>query len=608
MKLSKILPRSPEKRNRVMGVILGMLVALAVSLSYSDWSANKPFLKWVYGQMHRMEYKAYDMRFKLRGPLPKKDIIQDIVLVDIDDESWEWAPWPFDRTLYAEMVRALGTPGSRTKATFYDVFFFDPSGPVLNVEMAKLFESEFGKLPPLVMEDQAIINDLKTGLYDTAGQLKGPIDPVVLAKAKAALTNLSAEPRLLKDIQDLNAVSTFMTENQSLETLAPDRDKVFHDAIQYAGNVYLAQIVSKKEPTPYDVNDILYDSRIHKIFGKLILLQDRTKTKSHTDVLVNYALRNMMVVDFERVMRETDPKAPADKTPNAKKAFKYNDKERAAIKEAMDDLVKRNMAAISVNKPFGVDIGKNAPVSRNKIFKNFINIVSMETSNPLIGEYVAGVGYVMPELQQDDGTIRAVAPAVVFEGRMYLHIDLMLAAKYLGIDNKKDILFYEDRIVMKNCKFPGRKKKESITIPLFEKGTMLVNWAGTYLEPNQFVHRSFRRVYEDAVKYNILTKQAKGEPLNLFEQQKLAAMTNKDIARVKKEIEFFNGKITLTGLTAADTHDLNPIPFHPRYPLVGMHGNLVNTIVNRLFIKTVPFWTLFLFIFGLSVVIGFTGG
>jgi class 3 adenylate cyclase len=599
------LPRSPEKRNPIVGVMIGMVVAVIFGLMYNTriMKANNT-LSIVNDYYNLIEYWTYDARFRLRGPMEEKDIAQDLILLDIDDESWEWKPWPFERTLYAEIIRALGTPGSKTKATFFDVFFFNPSGPALNSDIANLFESKLGVLPALIQDNQTKLDEIKNSLYTTEEQLKGPLNPLTLKQARDVLKQIAADAKFQSFIQDFNSLGTFLFDNQTLTGIAPDRDLILHDAIQYAGNVYLGQTASRPEKTTITIDDIIYNPYHHGIFGKLIVLADKTKTKNDEEVAVNYALRNMRVSDFRRLLKETEI---GTKAKGGLKALPFTDAQRNAIEAEKSKLEEVNKNIISVNYPFGFDIGKDAPVPKEKLFKRYENIVTMQSPIKSVGEYVAGDGYVMPELKWYTEIIRAAAPVVVFEGRVYPHIDLMLAMKYLGVE-KKDVLFYEDKIVLKNCRKPGAKGKFNMSIPLFEDGTVLVNWSGTYFEPNTFVHRSFRRVYDDAVLYNILNKFNRGEPLNPFEQEKIAALSPKAIERIKKNMAFFNNKITLTGVTASDTHDLNPTPFHPRYPLVGMHANLVNTIVNQLFINTVPYWIFFLTIMGLSIVAGYAGG
>ncbi|RJP21814.1 MAG: CHASE2 domain-containing protein [Candidatus Abyssobacteria bacterium SURF_5] len=67
-----------------------------------------------------------------------------------------------------------------------------------------------------------------------------------------------------------------------------------------------------------------------------------------------------------------------------------------------------------------------------------------------------------------------------------------------------------------------------------------------------------------------------------------------------KEISLneLKGGVFFYGLTATGTHDLNPMPFNPRYPMVGAIANVFNTIVTAQFIT--PFasrWKLPIFVF-----------
>jgi adenylate cyclase len=57
------------------------------------------------------------------------------------------------------------------------------------------------------------------------------------------------------------------------------------------------------------------------------------------------------------------------------------------------------------------------------------------------------------------------------------------------------------------------------------------------------------------------------------------------------------GGVFFYGLTAAGTHDLNPMPFSARYPMVGAIANVFNTIVTDQFIMPLPdIWNIPLFI------------
>jgi len=66
--------------------------------------------------------------------------------------------------------------------------------------------------------------------------------------------------------------------------------------------------------------------------------------------------------------------------------------------------------------------------------------------------------------------------------------------------------------------------------------------------------------------------------------------------------EEMQGKVLFYGLTAPGTTDLSVIPFEGSYPMVGIYPNVLNTILQRNFIRRIPGWMNALLIMGLSVV------
>ncbi|HOX27670.1 MAG TPA: CHASE2 domain-containing protein, partial [bacterium] len=601
MKLSKKISLTHEQRNRIMGIVLGAFIAVFMGIIAHDGTDNVFIVGKVHDQLKAFEYRAYDMRFRLRGALDRKLIPDKLVLLDIDDESYEWKPWPYDRTLYAEIIKALGEKGSRTKATFFDVFFFDPAGPALNVEMADVFRAQFENLVSGYQANQQAIGNLKTALYDISASLKTPGSAATLKSAASGLLKAIGDQQLVTSLDALKSTGAFLSENADLATLAPDRDKILHDAIAIAGNVYLAQIVNNKEDTPYGFNDILYNKKAHEIFARLIVLADRTQTKNQTEVLVNFALRNLSPEELQQLLDSSKKKEI-----NGGKPLPFTKKQRAAISAEIKKLKTQNDKALAINGKLGIT-PRGKPAEIKELLRSYMNVINMQTPIPEVGEYVAGVGYVKPEFQKQDGTVRSAAPAVVFEGKLYLHIDLIIAMRYLDI-GMKDLRFEKERIILNNCKVPHEKKRRKIIIPLYEGDKVLVNWAGQFNNPRQFSHRSFKQIYDASVIYNLMKKQERGEPMSLLEQQRLASFNKEEKADAVKTLRFFDGKISMTGMTAADTHDLNPTPLDPRYPLVGMHVNFVNTIVNELFIKVVSFWSFFVVLVIICVGIGYAGG
>jgi len=67
----------------------------------------------------------------------------------------------------------------------------------------------------------------------------------------------------------------------------------------------------------------------------------------------------------------------------------------------------------------------------------------------------------------------------------------------------------------------------------------------------------------------------------------------------------FTGKKLYYGLTATGTSDLNPMPFDPRYPMVGLHANALNTILDNKIIHEIPKTQIALIIGGIGLLLAF---
>ena len=67
--------------------------------------------------LRALELKTIDWRFQWRGPLPVSD--SPIVLVTIDDQSWESLPerWPWPRYYYAHVIDNLNRAGAKVIVT-----------------------------------------------------------------------------------------------------------------------------------------------------------------------------------------------------------------------------------------------------------------------------------------------------------------------------------------------------------------------------------------------------------------------------------------------------------------------------------------------------------
>jgi CHASE2 domain-containing sensor protein len=144
-----------------------------------------------------------------------------------------------------------------------------------------------------------------------------------------------------------------------------------------------------------------------------------------------------------------------------------------------------------------------------------------------------GQGYINV-IPDRDGTTRRAALRIRYNGRMYPHLALLVAADYLGKDTA------------------------AIESPSDEESLTLINYAAKWQET--FEHFS----YVDIIKsYSLLTKGETGAV---------------DLTRLEDKVCFI-------GLTATGTHDLNPNPMEERYPGLGIHINVFNMITTGNFLK-----------------------
>ena len=92
-------------------LIIGITLIALVLLSYNR------------GLLDNLELQSLDFRFQIRGPLPLQ---VPIVLVSIDQDSFDELnlPWPWPRTLHAELIRKLAD--SQAKLIALDILFTEP--------------------------------------------------------------------------------------------------------------------------------------------------------------------------------------------------------------------------------------------------------------------------------------------------------------------------------------------------------------------------------------------------------------------------------------------------------------------------------------------------
>jgi len=152
-----------------------------------------------------------------------------------------------------------------------------------------------------------------------------------------------------------------------------------------------------------------------------------------------------------------------------------------------------------------------------------------------------GTGFIN-KLIDIDGKVRRAPLFAQFQGKRHSSLGLKIASDYIGInsdaisfDNKNKVLFADSKI------------------PVDNNGTILLDFAGRWTDT--FTHYS----YIDILAADKELREGKTPRLDL---------------------NALKGKVCFVGLTATGTQELGPIPIENSYPMLGIHANLLNMLLE----------------------------
>lgn len=112
----------PNARRSLWRVLKGTLIGAAVALIVGLLTQS--------GLLETIELKTLDLRFRSLPPTPAAELPNDIVIVEIDQDSIEQVythinyRWPWPRLFYGAMVDFITAAGA--KAIVFDIFFSEP--------------------------------------------------------------------------------------------------------------------------------------------------------------------------------------------------------------------------------------------------------------------------------------------------------------------------------------------------------------------------------------------------------------------------------------------------------------------------------------------------
>ena len=163
-------------------------------------------------------------------------------------------------------------------------------------------------------------------------------------------------------------------------------------------------------------------------------------------------------------------------------------------------------------------------------------------------KYASGTGHINV-FTDPDGKVRKIPLFLKQEDKLIPHLGLKVACDWLGI-NCHNIEIKDNAIFI----------DKKLSLPYRPFSFFLVNYPGKWGE--SFLHLSYFQI------------------LKAYSQELKELKPDLDLSVIKNKICFI-------GLTATGTSDLKPTPLENIYPMLGLQASVVNSIIQKDFIKDV---------------------
>jgi len=238
--------------------------------------------------------------------------------------------------------------------------------------------------------------------------------------------------------------------------------------------------------------------------------------------------------------------------------------------------------------------------------------------------HITGTGFVSAGSLDSDGVMRRIPLIWEYKGNLFPQLAFSSFLTLTKTPGQTIEIVPDKCIKIKGIAPLTATGKDEIVLPVDEKMHMIIHWAGKW--EKAFKHIPFVGIIElkqirNLLEENLLRLDSK------YTSERLKQVKNegslKDIEQAKRDIfEFLErniklsnaaglkeeyrvidfqrkkekelkdkitrlvkGKACFVGLTATGAHDRRPIPIQPDYPMVGLHSNLLNTLLTQRFIK-----------------------
>ena len=563
------------------------IICLILSLGIASlflFLENKPFYQ-------VLDLKLFDLQMNLRKP-PAED--PRILFVEMDEETINnLGRWPWPRNVFAHIVDTLHSLGARQ--IIFDVTFSQPTQTIVDKEaVGHIFQGK-EQINSYITDEAGIIKGKDTISQKQALWTLGQIRDNFLT-----FTN-TAEQKLQNALIDNDKVlsSSFKNSNSfigySFEVISEEgdlqKDRAYLKTRKDIDNWINGHIESPFNDLPSSLKQSPYFSKdeLQRIFRRARL---RFFIQKDIEVSLNKVSKALHIAphkiesDFylvkyqlvEKKIRRALKNKPQSKFVDIIYQFEIFDSETQEFFKEVWTKVKKEFEA-------GTKFGK--PLTEKQ---GFFKAKNMEAPIEQFIEVVAGGGF-LNGIPHQDGVLRFVPLFIEYKDKIFPHIAI---ASILDLYKPQKISFDPGKyLILHKANIDGQLK--DIRIPIDEQGTMFINWAGRWQDT--FRHVSGADIY----RLFFLRETFANEEKNTEKAVKLKEQLREKEITLKEKVK---DSLCIIGLTAAGTHDFNPIPYESTYPMVGTHGNVLNSILTGQFITQAPHYVNLTILLALAVIIG----
>mgnify|MGYP001617132942 CR=1 FL=1 len=569
-----------------------ILISLSIALLLIALS-SLPFLQ-------VLELKLYDLRVDLRKNIPQD---KSIVYVEMDDIALKsLGRWPWPRDINAAITDTLTSLGA--KQIIFDITFSSPTQLIVDKQKLQGILDQKDKISDFI---QQVAYGIRQGQIRDKNDIAGYLDQInkgvdqfkddIDARLKIAL--IDNDDIFAGSLEKSNVFMGYKfeviyTDKDILRDSAyPQLKKNILGWIRENPNKGFADLPAQLTDNPYfspaEINDAFIRLKIYDLLSKdknLDVDEISQRLKNSPEKVREHfnAVKEVVIRELIEGFLEKNPDAEFKQL-----IWKYQVLNKSMIEEirkVWDDLenerefIKR--FAIRINLPQG-----------------FLKAIDIDPPILKFTRAIKGAGFLngIPDI---DGVVRRAPLFVKYRENIYPQIGL---SSVIALLKPKKIQFIPNKfLILEEVALKGKIK--DIRIPVDEKCQMLINWAGKWKDT--YRHVSCSDIYllyllRQNTEYNLaLPKDAWTPESRAAREDDLRRLEESEM-NLKQKI---NSNICIIGLTAPGTQDFKPMPYEGVYPMVGTHGNVINSILNKNFISKVPEVYNYLIVLSVAALLG----